>query len=570
MTIDEECIDDYAQSRSQKAASTMTTISIREHGTLQPGPVVSIDGQEYPITVADPFSEQEEKRLEWYFEEHLRFPFTESSGGSSSRGQRHRLRRAAVPPGLRRPGRLRRLPRRDPGEPGRADCGDRRLAGLPAAALGGAQGPQAGPAIGPPSCVCTAQPDAAAHQGAACARRPRSIVLLVTARPGGARDVGYRTIARPLVATLRKAQLRVQVDILRPGTLRGPGAPPGSRCRSVTVPATTTWSTSTCTAGCSPTKQFDRLEQGLDTDHFTYQLRRYGRPALPQYEGVKAFLFMEHAQAGHADPVEATELAGLLQVHGIPIVVLNACQSGKQVGDQETSLGSQLMLAGVQMVLAMGYSVTVSAAERLMAEFYAQLFGGASLGAALRSARLELYNRKGRRAYFNQTIELEDWLLPVVYENRPQALRPREFTAEESTSLLRCSGRRLRRTQGGLPLCRARPGCVGDRAPAARPAQHPPAARHGRRGQDHAAPPPGLVVADHGLRGPGLLLRLRPAGLDPPADHGRPGPPPAGRGGLRAGLPAVGTGGAAGAAGPAAARHAPFAGAGQPGIHHRR
>ena len=34
------------------------------------------NGPEYPITVNDPFKEKEEQELEWYFEEHLEFPFT--------------------------------------------------------------------------------------------------------------------------------------------------------------------------------------------------------------------------------------------------------------------------------------------------------------------------------------------------------------------------------------------------------------------------------------------------------------------------------------------------------------
>ncbi len=62
----------------------------------------------------------------------------------------------------------------------------------------------------------------------------------------------------------------------------------------------------------------------------------------------------------------------MLIEHRIPIAILNACQSGKQVGASETSLGSRLMQAGVQLVLAMGYSVTVSAAELLMKTLYEQ------------------------------------------------------------------------------------------------------------------------------------------------------------------------------------------------------
>ena len=45
-------------------------------------------------------------------------------------------------------------------------------------------------------------------------------MLIVTARPAGKRDIGYRTISRPLVEELGRANLPIQVDILRPGTYR--------------------------------------------------------------------------------------------------------------------------------------------------------------------------------------------------------------------------------------------------------------------------------------------------------------------------------------------------------------
>ena len=484
----------------------MTLISIRERGTLHAGPVVSIDGQEHPIQVTDPFDAKAEGELAWYFEEHLRFPFKDQV----------RARQAAAsikPYGEQLFGQVFADPEafaeyRMATQGNLADL-TVEIAGSPAFQRWHWEALK-DPKLAQPLALqatfvrrnLTPQPIKARLREA-----PTVNVLLVTARPGGARDVGYRTIARPLVEMLRQAKLRVRVEILRPGTYEalvrhleavqereGPGY---YHVIHFDVHG-----------GLLKFDQFDQLEQELVAEQLAYQMPRYGRPSLPPYDGVKAFLFLEHGLAGHADPVEATELAGLLQVHGVPIVVLNACQSGMQVGDQETSLGSQLMQAGVQMVLAMGYSVTVSAAERLMREFYRELFGGASLAAALRSGRLELHNRKDRRAYFNQTIELEDWLLPVVYENRPQTLRPREFTAEESQSYFAALAAGLRGAQGGLPLRGPRPGCAGDRAPAVGPAQHPAAARHGRRGQDHAAAAPGVVVAAHRLRGPGLLLRV--------------------------------------------------------------
>ena len=61
------------------------------------------------------------------------------------------------------------------------------------------------------------------------------------------------------------------------------------------------------------------------------------------------------------------------------------------------------MEAGIQLVLAMGYSITVSAAELLMTKLYQHLFAGEDLLACIRRARLELANDKVRRAYFGET-----------------------------------------------------------------------------------------------------------------------------------------------------------------------
>ncbi|WP_334909342.1 tetratricopeptide repeat protein, partial [Nostoc sp.] len=151
---------------------------------------------------------------------------------------------------------------------------------------------------------------------------------------------------------------------------------------------------------------------------------------------------MDGESKGKADPVEAGELADLLTGKGIPVCILNACQSGKQVrgnekdgenneNSRETSLGSRLMTAGMQMVVAMGYSVTVSAARLMMEQVYKNLFGGKEITEAIRLGRRELFNNKTRKAYFNTDIDLEDWLLPVAYSNQQVNLNLRKFREEE-------------------------------------------------------------------------------------------------------------------------------------------
>ncbi|MEH2179122.1 MAG: tetratricopeptide repeat protein, partial [Nostoc sp.] len=153
-------------------------------------------------------------------------------------------------------------------------------------------------------------------------------------------------------------------------------------------------------------------------------------------------MFLDGESKGKADPVEAGELADLLTGKGIPVCILNACQSGKQVrgnekdgenneNSRETSLGSRLMTAGMQMVVAMGYSVTVSAARLMMEQVYKNLFGGKEITEAIRLGRRELFNNKTRKAYFNTDIDLEDWLLPVAYSNQQVNLNLRKFREEE-------------------------------------------------------------------------------------------------------------------------------------------
>jgi hypothetical protein len=57
------------------------------------------------------------------------------------------------------------------------------------------------------------------------------------------------------------------------------------------------------------------------------------------------------------------------------------------------------MAAGMQMVVAMGYSVTVSAASLLMEKVYSELFDKKGITEAIRLGRRELFNRKNRKAY---------------------------------------------------------------------------------------------------------------------------------------------------------------------------
>jgi hypothetical protein len=240
-------------------------------------------------------------------------------------------------------------------------------------------------------------------------------VLLVSARPKGIQDISYRTISRPLVDTLETGQVPAQVDILRPGT----------------YPALVQHLENTRDThgdGYYHIIHFDMHGALLPFDAVkdyapsSHAFSDYAQSPMEPFDGLQAFIFFDEPGQDKGDPVSAQDLAALLQARQIPIAVLNACQSGKQVGDSETSLGSHLLAAGVQLVVAMGFSVTVTAAQILMKSLYEQLLAGQEPAVAIRRARLELFHDKLRRAAFGQQIPLEDWMLPVIYQNQPLSL----------------------------------------------------------------------------------------------------------------------------------------------------
>jgi len=410
----------------------MTLITIRQTGSINDSPNATLSfnyvGQ-YVITINNPFSAAEEERLEWYFERYLKFPFIESVKADQARESIKGYGRTLFEQVFGdREARAKY-----------STASQEGLENLCVEIIGSPEffhllhwealnDPNKGPiALEVPLVRNTLKPrfiEAKAQSS------PTIRLLIVTARPNGRSDIGYRTVSRPLVESMRRAAITVKIDILRPGTyealirqledvrnLHGKGY-----YHIIHFDLHGTLATYQ--------QMNDRMLAGLYFFH-----SRYERPDCQPYEGRKAFLLFETTELGQADPAEAQEIAELLQKHSIPIAILNACQSGKQTEDSESTLGSRLLEAGVQTVVAMSYSVTIEAAALMMTELYRQLFNGTDLPGALCHARKALHDNKNRKAYYDQTIELEDWMLPVIYQNDevqnepPFKLRP--FTSVE-------------------------------------------------------------------------------------------------------------------------------------------
>src|SRR5712691_2221079 len=391
----------------------MTLIRIQERsgGPNGSNATVSFDhGPEYQVTVHDHFSEKEEEQLEWYFEQYLRFPFLRqvqakaAAGSITAYGEALFKQVFADPPNV--------LFAYKTAVQAGLNTVEVEIAGSPkfhALHWEALKDPELPRPLALQAIMIRKNLE---HQIVHADVRPSPTInlLLVAARPFGKRDMGYRTISRPLVEALRQAQVPIKIEILRPGTYKAFE----NHLRKVTAQHGVGYYHVIHFDVHGALLSYEQLKEGQE-DHRYLCNGRYAREDLQPYEGLKAFLAFESEKDNESDLVEAAELANVLVEHHVPIAILNACQSGKQLGASETSLGSRLMQAGVQLVLAMGYSVTVSAAQLLMRTLYEQLFASDDLSVAIRHARTELYNHKERNAYFDQLIDLEDWLLPVVY-----------------------------------------------------------------------------------------------------------------------------------------------------------
>ncbi|GLW27812.1 tetratricopeptide repeat protein [Actinoplanes regularis] len=258
---------------------------------------------------------------------------------------------------------------------------------------------------------------------------PTVNILVLTARPFGRRDVGYRTISQPLLDAIGQTDVPVTVDLVRPGTwtalreaLRAAERKHGQ--------------------GWYQVVHFDvhggfGTPSNMTTGNGGAGGRYLFDPAhTPAADVKQGFLFFETGTAGTAQPVPSAQVAALLAEHRVAVAVLNACQSAMQTGD-EASLAHDLVAAGAPVAVGMAYSVTVSAASRAMPVLYGRLAAGDDPVRAAFEARRALHDVKTRKAYFEHELELEDWILPVVYAQRDSRLTVRPMTPVEQETFYR-------------------------------------------------------------------------------------------------------------------------------------
>ena len=233
-----------------------------------------------------------------------------------------------------------------------------------------------------------------AQQAAIAGERLR--VLMVISRPAGTGDIGYRMVARPLLERLDAVRGQVDLVVLRPPALE--------ELRGTLLKAA---------AAGTP----------FHVVHFD------GHGVLPRRSaggtgpGAEGILVFEKPGEGR-DEVAVSKVAAVLKDAGVPVVVLNACQSGAVGKDLEAAVATRLLREGCSAVVAMAYSVYAVAAAEFMVTFYERLFAGDTVSAAVTAGRRRLFE-EDRRPSPKGDLPLADWMVPVHYMRRdisfPQA-----------------------------------------------------------------------------------------------------------------------------------------------------
>ena len=397
-------------------------ISLSQRG--QKGAIFDIqvsfgDHAKYNVKVTNPIEETEETELAWYFEEHLRYPFLdhdrEQHAGRKIAEYGERLFTQVFGGAVHQD--YLELRRRSFDGCRVEISGSAALHGLHWEAM-------RDPDLDKPLAVLlpiTRQINKPSPHYAPLDQAPTLNVLVVTARPEGMPTVGYRTISRPLLNALGQVDLPLTVDLVRPGTWEALRAHLQLASENHGFP----WYHIVHLDLHGAFSEYSELNAAL----ISGRLISCSGPLAP-FHGRSGFLFFETEQQGVAGLIPAEALASLLAQYRVQVVVLNACQSAMQSAS-EASLAQRLAEAGVPVTVGMAYSMTVSAARQAIPVLYEQLASGSEPAVALLAARRGMYEHKDRQAYFAQDIELEDWLLPVMFDQHPVQISLREISQDE-------------------------------------------------------------------------------------------------------------------------------------------
>jgi tetratricopeptide (TPR) repeat protein len=271
-------------------------------------------------------------------------------------------------------------------------------------------------------------------------------ILLVICRPGGDRDVPFRSVASRLLKALDgQARDALQLHVLRPPTF--------SELSAVLREAK---------AEGNPyhVVHFDGHGAFFDADGL--QASSF---LSPPRDGAHGYLVFESpVLEANRQFVDGPALGRLLRETDVPVLVLNACRSAhaepraqpesatvRDVHAEARAFGSlaqEVVDLGVAGVVAMRYNVYVVTAAQFVADLYESLANGETLGEAVTLGRKQLQAQPLREIAY-EPRPLQDWMVPIVHEAAPVALFARPERKAELN--IRLSGDAAAPSSSALP-----------------------------------------------------------------------------------------------------------------------
>ena len=224
-------------------------------------------------------------------------------------------------------------------------------------------------------------------------------VLLVSPRPEDERAsyIDHRVSARPVAEALSSLGELAELKLLSPPTL------------------------------AALTKELNEAQQRCEPYHVVHF---DGHGVYSQQTGLGALCFERAEDSGkidqrRSDIVDATMLAEVMRDQRVPLFFLEACQTAVADKDPTSSVAGTLLQGGVASVVAMSHSVLVETARRFVTEFYQELLAGRRIGDAMVAGQRDLKAHTFRYQTFQGDLHLDDWFVPVLYqeEDDPQLIR---------------------------------------------------------------------------------------------------------------------------------------------------
>lgn len=240
-------------------------------------------------------------------------------------------------------------------------------------------------------------------------------ILLAICRPSASNDVPFRSVAGRIIKGIREeARSAFQLDVLRPPTF-GQLAITLRKAKTDGRPYHIV--------------HFDGHGDYSEHDAIPSPLLNSVRT------GTHGYLVFENPEVnGNIEFVGGSTIGCLLEETSVPLLVLNACRSAhatdtpavKQVKVTNIhdeirdygSLAQEVMDQGIIGIVAMRYNVYVVTAAQFVANLYAAIASGLSLGEAVALGRKQLAAQP-LRASICGPRPLQDWLVPIVYESAP-------------------------------------------------------------------------------------------------------------------------------------------------------